>query len=259
MQAVIVRDSVLKQNTIPAKKLLPQHKVEIEAGTYKIEKHAPACNGHRKITFAGPIAAEDGTEYRTWCIDDDDVDAPGEELERPAKKILEVPYYYQGDNYEMGQGSPWRHCNSNCAAMVLEHQIPGSLSGPAPKQGLQPEEYYMRRLDGDTTDHGVHTRALRKFGLETVFRYDLDYEDVIESIVKGFPVMLGTLTTPYGHIILAIGFDDDGLWVHDPVGEYPYRGGYGPHGECKHYPWRVMDRVWLVEGDRSGWGRLKID
>lgn len=247
MQVVIVRDSVLKQNTISAKKLSPKHKVEIEAGTYEIKRHDPACNGHRKIIFADPIAAGDGTEYRTWCIDDDDVDAPGEELDRPAKKILKVPYYYQGDSHEMG--------HSNCAAMVLEHQIPGSLSDPALKLGLQPEEYYMRRLNGDTTDRGVHTRALIKFGLKTVFRRDLDYEDVIESIADGFPVMIGTLPS---HIVVVVGYDEDGLYIHDPAGEFPYRGGYGPHGECKHHSWGLMDRMWLVEGDRSGWGRLKV-
>ena len=63
------------------------------------------------------------------------------------------------------------------------------------------ESFYGHILDkyGDTTDHHAQTLALEELGVKTHFSYTLNIEDIIKSINKSYPVVLGVAYKSSGH------------------------------------------------------------
>jgi len=245
MHATIVRPTVAKQSTVQARDLAPQFKFELKPGTYDISRWEPAANGHQRVTFANKLG-----NFQTWLVWGDDISCDDE-----SKKIqLKVPYYSQRDN---NSSQWWRQCNTSSHAMVLNFLKPGSVASD--------DDYFQRYVapNGDTTDWNVHTNALRRFGIESVYRQDMDFEDLEESLLLGFPVAIGVLhkgpvaAPSGGHILVIIGMDKDKgvFYANDPWGAgFSYTDHNGRGVEYPIYP--SLDRRWLADGDRSGWGRL---
>ncbi|MDX2240976.1 MAG: C39 family peptidase [Leptolyngbyaceae cyanobacterium bins.302] len=245
MQATVIRNTIAKQSTVQARNLAPQFKAELKAGTYDITRWEHAVNGHQRVTFARKIS-----NFQTWLVWGDDIDC-----EKESKKVqLKVPYYSQRDNRS---SEWWRQCNTSSHAMILNFLKPGSVSSD--------DDYFQRyiRPNGDTTDWGVHTQALRRFGIESVYRQNLDFDDLEKSLTLGFPVAIGvlhngTLVAPTGgHILVITGIDKDKgvFYANDPWGVgFTYADHNGRRVEYPIYP--SLDRRWLVDGDKSGWGRL---
>lgn len=223
---------------------MPQYKTQLKPGYYQIDKWEWAPNNHQKVTFTQKI---DG--YQTWLVWGDDIECPNEN-----KNIrLKVPYYSQRDN----STEWWRECNSSTHAMLLNFLKPGSVTG---------DDDYIQRFvkpNGDTTDWNVHTQALRRFGIESVYRQNLDFDDLEKSLTLGFPVAIGvlhngSLAAPTGgHVLLITGMDKDKgvFYANDSWGEgFSYTNYNGKDVEYPIYP--SLDRRWLVDGDKSGWGRI---
>lgn len=244
MQAKVLRSTIAKQSTVQAKDLAPQFKVELEPGIYSISQWEYTAAGHQKITFSEKIG-----DYHTWIIWGDDIECEGED-----KQIhLKVPYYSQLDNLEQ----PGRTCSSSTHAMLLNFLKPGSVSS---------DDEYFRRFIGtwqNSTDWNFHTAALEKFGIQSVFRQDLDFEHLHQSLELGYPVAIGVLhkgsvTSPIGgHVLLIVGMNktEGVFYANDPWGngfDYLDRNGQGVK-----YPINpsLMNR-WLADGAGSGWGRL---
>ncbi|MBW4514573.1 MAG: C39 family peptidase [Timaviella obliquedivisa GSE-PSE-MK23-08B] len=186
------------------------------------------------------------------------------ELERLWKKIidspsqdirLKVPYFQQVDN----KFEPMRTCNTSSCAMVARF-LGAKISSD--------DEYYQHVIKyGDTTDHTAQTYALKAVGIRSIWRTDLDFADLDGAIAAGLPVVIGilhrgTLNAPEGgHMIVVIGLTSQKDYIcHDPFGSLlDAAGGYTgdvTNGCAVVYPRAVLNRRWLVEGDRTGWGRL---
>jgi hypothetical protein len=107
-----------------------------------------------------------------------------EETAKPSGILLNVPWYPQTDNFTL----PDSTCNSSACAMCLEFLKPGSLP-PGPRG----DDAYLRKVlaIGSSTDHGVQTRVLRSYGLESVFRYDMTFADLDRELEAGRPVAIG--------------------------------------------------------------------
>lgn len=180
--------------------------------------------------------------------------------EPPKGRILNVPWYSQVDNYTL----PDSTCNSSSCAMFLEFLKPGSLP-PGPKG----DDAYLRKVLalGRSTDHSVQTRVLESYGLKSVFRYDLGFDDLDRELSAGRPVVIGILhrgpeSAPRGggHIICCIGKTDSGDYVvHDPFGSI-YDGYSGPvlNGRQVVYKKSTLQRRWTVKNPKDGWGRIAI-
>lgn len=172
---------------------------------------------------------------------------------------LDVPFYPQTDNYR----DPNRTCNSSSCAMCLEYFKPGTL------KGNQGDDTYIRKVFsiGDTTDHVVQTKALLMYGVKSRFSYNLGFEDLDAELSAKRPVVLGilhrgSLSNPTGgHMIVVIGKTEDGkgYYVNDPYGDL-YDNYTGPveRGKGAIYEKHVLERRWLIEGPKSGWGRVFI-
>lgn len=97
-----------------------------------------------------------------------------EGLKKDALIGLAVKYRRQTDNeaysiFDRG----WRQCNLTSNTMMADFL-----------------------LDGDTTDHEAQTRALHQLGISSYFSRTLSAEDLLNSLRKGIPVVVGH--DPYG-------------------------------------------------------------
>lgn len=174
--------------------------------------------------------------------------------------LLNVPWYKQTDNYTL----PDETCNSSACAKYLEFMIPGSLP-PGPKG----DDEYLRKVlaIGKSTDHTVQTRVLQSYGLNSVFRYDLSFDDLDKELKAGRPMVIGILhrgpesaPTGSGHIITVIGKKTNGDYiVHDPYGNI--YDGYTTsveNGKSAVYRRSTLERRWTVKHSKDGWGRVFI-
>ena len=59
-------------------------------------------------------------------------------------------------------------------------------------------------------------------------------EEVRAALDQGKPVIAHGQFTPSGHIVLIIGYDEQGYFVHDPGGRWneEYEGSYPNSGQC---------------------------
>lgn len=242
LTAKIPRSTIAKQSTVPASTLEAKFKTELPPGTYRILRWEWAPLNHQRVTFASAIAG-----FQTWLIAADDIDCEGEHTDI----LLPVPYYSQRDN----RHQPVRTCNSSSCAMAAEFLKVGSCRGS--------DDWFWQSCvnpEGDSTDHQAMTRALKRVGIESEFRYDLNYADIDRELEAGRPLVLGllhrgTLANPKGgHMAVCIGRDKNGYIFHDPWGHgFSYDS---VNGECVHYPRQSLDARWLADGDKSGWGRI---
>lgn len=177
---------------------------------------------------------------------------------KPPSTNLNVPFYPQTDNYTQAQ----RTCNSSSCAMCLEFLKPGTLKGD------KGDDAYIAKVFavGDTTDHSVQTKVLNSYGVSSVFRYDLSFEDLDEQIAKGKPVVIGILhrgplSAPTGgHMCVVRGKTPDGkgYYVNDPYGTC--NDGYTSsvyNGKNTIYSKDMLKHRWLEKGKaKTGWGRI---
>ena len=169
----------------------------------------------------------------------------------PKEIRLPVPYFSQRDNLE----EPFRTCNTYSCGMV------GKFLGARIANG---EEYYqIVRQYGDTTSHEVQSQALASLGIQSQWMTTLDFADLDLALANGFPVVIGILhhgpleaPSGDGHILVVTGRTATGDYVvNDPYGnlldEYNTFNGNG-----LTYPRPVLERRWLMDGSKTGWGRL---
>lgn len=172
------------------------------------------------------------------------------------KAILDVPWFPQTDNFTQ----PNRTCNSSCCAMFLEYFKPGTLVGP------KGDDQYLRKVFsfGDTTDHGVQTKALKSYGVNSMFRNNMSFADLDNELKEQRPVVIGvkhrgSLSYPTGgHMVVVIGKTPQGDYVvNDPYGSWNDRyTGPVTNGKGAVYKVNDMKYRWLCDGPKHGWGRV---
>lgn len=246
MQATVLRSTIAKQSTEQAKRLAPEFKTELAPGTYEITKWSYAENGHQTVTFAQQVSG-----YQTWMIWGDDIECDGE-----LKHIhLKVPYYSQHDNAEQ----PERTCSSSTHAMILNYLKPGSVASD--------DEYFQKYVSphGDSIYWHIHTEALKHFGIQSIVRDDLDFEDLFRSLELGYPVAIGVCHKGHvsqpdlnsGHVLALVGINkaNEVFYANDPWGEgFGYSNKNGKGVQYPIYP--SLERRWSIYGRKSGRGRL---
>lgn len=174
-----------------------------------------------------------------------------------SKISLAVPYYSQRDNKKEW----WRTCSTSSHAMVLKFLKPNSINSD--------DEYFEKHVQpyGDSTDWKVHSMAFQRFGIQSEFRTNLDFDDLRQSLKRGRPIIIGVLhhgpvSAPSGggHVIVITGMDEARgvFYSNDPWGEgFSYEN---TNGENVEYPINPsLDRRWLVDGPGSGWGRIILN
>jgi len=174
---------------------------------------------------------------------------------------LDVPHFIQRDNTG-GQG--YRECNMTSHAMVVEYLLDGYLSAKAKEKGYrEPEDAYAVLMDGDTTDHAVHTRALRKLGIESYFSYNTDLNELAHTLKQGIPVVMGCDYKGSGHMVVAYGLAEGGVKVLCPFGiragsqDWWHRKFSSPtEAKPDFFSWELMKKIFTVNSHDDGWARI---
>ncbi len=182
---------------------------------------------------------------------------------KTSRKKLPVMYFSQRDNAVQAH----RTCNTASCWMGALY-MKTSLWDACGQDQNADLNFYLPKVEtyGDTTDHGAQTRALDSMGVQSEWHTALSMKDVKAEIDAGRPVVLGVLHKGHvsaprggGHMILAVGYDDSGMFIHDPYGDMDLvNGGYpdSTDGSYRHYSYKNLGARFEVEGPGSGWGRI---
>ncbi|MFF2629172.1 C39 family peptidase [Kitasatospora griseola] len=149
----------------------------------------------------------------------------------------------------------WRLCGMACLRMVLDHWW-----GVAPAQVRLAEECelagaYIRHPDGrlDGLIHSPFAAYVRaRWGLDAQAVSPLPVERLPEELARGVLPMISvhpairTLAPEVprlgGHLVLAVGADDDALYIHNPSG-FP-----DSSQRAARVPWADLDRFYAGRG-----------
>ena len=182
---------------------------------------------------------------------------------KPKGKKLQVMYFSQRDNAAQAH----RTCNTASCWMGALYMKPSLWEACGEDQNAD-LNFYLPKVEayGDTTDHGAQTNALSGLGVKSAWHTTLSINDVKKELDARRPVVLGVLHKGHvsgprggGHMILAVGYDDTGMFIHDPYGDMDLvNGGYpgSTDGSYRHYSFKNLGARFEVEGPGSGWGRL---
>lgn len=181
----------------------------------------------------------------------------------PASGKMDVPYFYQRDNWEKYHGPGGRQCNLTSHCMAAEYLLNGFIGAEAKKEGLvEPEDLYGKVLAkyGDTTDPNAHTPALKEFDIESYFSYSGSIADLVKLLKMGIPVPLGVSYKASGHYVCAVGVrpEKDGIFIHDPFGtRMGTSDNYDPTpGKFDFVSWSWLKAKWVDQGSEAGWMRV---
>jgi hypothetical protein len=170
----------------------------------------------------------------------------------PAKVRLEVPYRSQRDNEKNPDGA----CNVTSLAMcLLYHQVQPRYTSMFPQ--FEDELYdYTERLGLNRHDALDLVKVIEAYGCVDRFSSTYKIPDIKAALSAGNPAVLHGYFTRFGHIIVAVGYDDDGLIVHDPYGEWHSWGyalnepdGDNTKGKYQHYSYRLIENACMPDGN----------
>jgi GH24 family phage-related lysozyme (muramidase)/uncharacterized protein YvpB len=175
------------------------------------------------------------------------------EPEKP-KFPLAVPFYPQLDNPRFPTGT----CNVTSVAMVLAFHGVKSVN---PNEQLEME--VLRWMESRSLDRHVHdhlSQVMKGYGLKNTFKTNATLAEIKKHLDGGNPCIISGMFTASGHIVVAIGYTDKGLMIHDPFGEY-FAGGYAKEpiatrGKNQHYSYDLIERV--SDGDGSIWCHFPV-
>jgi len=163
---------------------------------------------------------------------------------------LNVPYESQLDNNTDYFGAGFRQCNFTSHLMAVRFLKPG----------IRESQFERKWYEfGDTTDHVAGTKCLAFFGIDSEWRENLSKRHIMDQLAQEIPVPLGVAYKSSGHIVLAIGCNDQGLLIHDPYGiRHSAHDSYdvGANGAYDLYTWGILDQVLFDIGQNSAWGRI---
>ena len=152
--------------------------------------------------------------------------------------LLNIPYHSQLNNALNPSGA----CNVTSIAMCL------SYLGYNPKRRNEQLEDFLYGL---CDRHGFDRHS--PWGLKDLVEccgYSSGttekgtLQQIRDAIDAGQPCVIHGYFTYFGHIVAVAGYDDRGLIVNDPVGEW-YESGYdyNKSGERLHYSYELISRV----------------
>lgn len=267
----VQHDTLFKTSPQPSQTLPEDQKVAVASGTsLGLVSFALADANHIQVTLAQGLDSQNRNDWFVYAPHATLFDQNGQPIVLTAPAVaqpmgapsptasgaangeirLNVPYFSQRDNIEQ----PMRTCNTSSCAMVAKYL--GAR--------INSDDEYFQFVEkyGDTTDHDVQTRALTDIGIQSSWHTNLGFEELDKSLMDGLPIVIGilhrgTLEAPTGgHMLVVTGRTASGDFIcNDPFGsvmdDYATENGSGVV-----YPRQMLDRRWMPDGPKTGWGRL---
>jgi hypothetical protein len=161
-------------------------------------------------------------------------------LQLPKAYIIpDFPFASQRDNFYNPSGA----CNVTCIGMCLKHKgIRGDGSYPQLEDQL-----YARSTHRGYSRHspeGLKQLAESYPGICNNFTESGSFNDIKEALSENIGCVLHGYFTRFGHIVVAKGWDQKGLIINDPWGEWNAWGyDHSVTGENLHYSYNLIARV----------------
>ena len=172
--------------------------------------------GVRELTIIG--YGQDGAERTRQEIEIE----VGTEVDSDAPYVS-IPYFYQYSNALYPSSS----CQNTSIAMLLKHfgwnGIPDDITSDWGKNYAQSPAGLATVFNTIASNNGIQQRLEPVTnGTLNQLRTELDY---------GNPAIVHGYFTGYGHVLVVLGYNNEGYWVNDPAGEWSetFKGGY-PYG-----------------------------
>lgn len=240
MKLEILHPTVIKLKPIDSNLLPDNEKANAIVGDIHQVEDLTEERGHFKFKLAAPLIGEHIYYYlfKVHCR------ALGASDRLPDEVKLEVEYKSQLDNFYNPTGS----CNVTSIATVLAYL------GAAPTKNLQLEdELYQQCIDFGWSRHspGDLAKLVERRGYSDDFRVDASIDTVRNWLAeRRIPVVTHGYFTSFGHIIVLVGYNSSGFWVHDPYGEW-FSGGYRTDlsGAYCFYSYRLIRRLCMPDGN----------
>jgi uncharacterized protein YvpB len=244
-----LRDTVLKRKPIQSVDLADSEKYDV-AGNQEF----PLSTFSRERNHVRLTLTKDSFKgFDTWYAFDKHVEILGEGMAmhgskvfpkpRPRRIQLDIDYLSQLDNFENPTGA----CNVTSMAMCLEYfRIPQRTNASQFE-----DELYRYALDNGLSRHSPYDLAkiVRDYGLQDEFRTNATIDEVKNWLADLNPAVIHGYFTSFGHIVVVVGYDENGFYVHDPYGEW-FPGGYRTDlsGKYLHYSYRLIRRTCIPDG-----------
>lgn len=157
---------------------------------------------------------------------------------------LKVPYFSQLNNLR----DPYRTCNVTSIAMCLAYWGKKSKS-PGIIQLEDELDEYMESADLNRYSPTDLAKVVSAYGCKDDFTDRGNIALLQKALAAGTPCVIHGYFTNAGHIVTVTGCDNDGLWVHDPYGEW-FRKGYNTsaNGAYLHYSYPMIERLCMDDG-----------
>lgn len=242
----VVQETVFKVKPIPSSQLSEVEKQGIKAGNaFSILAFEPVRN-HVKValrsqSFQGNSMWYVYQEHAEIYQGNNRVYPPI----RPQRVRLDnFPYKAQTDNVYNPTGS----CNVTSIAMCLTY-----YNAPRRRHYGQFEdelyEYALRRGYSRWSPYDL-ARIVKDYGAQDYFTQKGTLEDLKDWLAEGKPTVIHGYFTSFGHIMPVVGYDDYGLIVHDPFGEW-FQTGYRTDlsGAYLRYSYSLIQQTCMPDGD----------
>ncbi len=243
-----IRRTIFKRRPLQSSELPEAEKQEIEAGRQFALHSFVTVRDHIRFAMLKDFIKGFNTWYayapHVEIFDDRTGGATIYPPPRPRSIKLPVPFKSQMDNWYNPTGS----CNVTSIAMCLEY-----LKTPRRKTTGQFEdelyEYALSRGYSRWSPYDL-AKIVRDYGRRDEFKVTATIEEVKNWVANGNPSVIHGYFTSFGHILVVVGYDDDGFFVHDPYGEW-FESGYRTDlsGAYLHYSYRLIRRVCMPDGD----------
>ncbi|NEP78667.1 MAG: peptidoglycan-binding protein [Okeania sp. SIO3B3] len=238
------KDTILKYRPLQSSQLTESEKHHIPANQeFQLLAYVPVRN-HFRIAFWNNKHNSLGVWYiyekHIEIIENNQVVHP---KLKPDTVRIKVPYKSKLDDWY----NPTGLCNITSIASCLEFLQANRRSN----YGQFEEELYEYALNLGYSRHSPDhlARIVRDYGCRDNFKTNATIEEVKDWLIAGSPVAIHSYFTAFGHLIVGVGFDNEGLFIHDPYGEW-FSTGYRTDlsGAYLHYSYRLIRNVCMPDG-----------
>ncbi|MBD2485171.1 C39 family peptidase [Planktothrix sp. FACHB-1365] len=242
----ITKETILKLRPVASSQLSDAEKQGVKAGQeFKLLAYEP-LRGHIRVAFR----ADEFGEQSVWYVFDQHAEIyQGKDLVCPKPrpqsiKLANFPYRSQLDNYYNPTGS----CNVTSIAMCLQYLgVRRRTSGGQFEDELY--EYALQKGYSRWSPYDL-AKIVKDYGAKDYFAERATMEELQDWLADGKPAVIHGYFTSFGHVMPVVGYDEKGLLVHDPYGEW-FSSGYRTDlsGAYLRYSYPLIRRVCMPDGD----------
>jgi uncharacterized protein YvpB len=240
-----LKDTIFKSKPLASSQLQDSEKQAIPAGKeFELLAFAP-IRGHIRVALRNESFKGSGIWYVYGVHAQITLDSvllyP---KPNPPTVRLGIPYRSRMDNLYNPTGT----CNVTSIAMCLDFlRVPRRQ-----KTGQYEDELYQYAIDKGYSrwEPKDLAKIVRDYGAQDYFTENATIDDVQDWLASGNPAVIHGYFTSFGHIVVAVGYDSEGFFVHDPYGEW-FPTGYDTtvSGSYLHYSYRLIRSVCMADGN----------